>query len=86
MTLAHQDDRYFPEYTETVLKALKKESRPLIAFTDYYETREEKLVKENRLLKVKRLLLSPLGIRLFARSIWVRRRILGFGKPSAVHL
>ena len=47
-------------------------------------------MKENRLLKVKRLLLSPLGIRLFARSIWVRRRILGFGNaiccPSVTYV
>lgn len=90
VTLAHQDDRYFPEYTEKVLKALKKEDHPLIAFTDYYETREEKLVKENRLLRIKRLLLSPLGIRLFVRNIWVRRRILGFGNaiccPSVTYV
>ena len=67
VTLAHQDDRYYVNYTEDVLAAAKKCRHPLIIFTDYNELRNGKTVTTNRLLKVKRLLLTP------------RRRILSLG-------
>ena len=35
VTLAHQDDRYYPNYTEDVLAAAKRCRHPLIIFTDY---------------------------------------------------
>ena len=79
VTLAHQDDIYCREYTERMLEALNRCRHPLIAFTDYYELREGRTVKSNRLLKVKRLLLFPLKIRGFWGSRFVRRRVLSFG-------
>ena len=39
------------------------------------------MVKENTLLRVKRLMLLPLRIRSFQNSRFVRRRILSFGSP-----
>ena len=54
VTLAHQDDRYYVNYTEDVLAAAKKCRHPLIIFTDYNELRNGKTVTTNRLLKVKR--------------------------------
>ena len=62
VTLAHQDDRYYVNYTEDVLAAAKKCRHPLIIFTDYNELRNGKTVTTNRLLKVKRLLLTPLKL------------------------
>ncbi|MDO5424133.1 MAG: glycosyltransferase family A protein [Eubacteriales bacterium] len=79
VTLAHQDDLYFPDYTEQICRAAAKSRRPLIFFTDYYEIREGKTVRKNRLLQVKRLLLVPLRFRLLQKSPWVRRRVLSFG-------
>lgn len=79
VTLAHQDDRYYKNYTEDVLAALNTCSHPLIVFTDYHEIREKKIVSSNRLLKVKRLMLSPLRIHFLWKSRWTRRRILAFG-------
>lgn len=79
VTLAHQDDFYCENYLEEVLKNLNKSSRPLIAFTDYCELREKKVVERNRLLLVKRILLFPLRFSGFWSSIFVRRRILSLG-------
>lgn len=79
VTLAHQDDRYYVNYTEDVLAAAKKCRHPLIIFTDYNELRNGKTVTTNRLLKVKRLLLTPLKLTCFWKNRFVRRRILSIG-------
>ncbi len=79
LTIAHQDDVYFENYTETLEKLAKSAKKPLIFFTDYFELRNGELIKDNRLLKVKRLLLFPLGFKAFQNSIFVRRRILSLG-------
>lgn len=79
VTLAHQDDIYCRNYAENILAALNKCRHPLIAFTDYYELRDEKIVKKNKILTVKRILLCPLQIKIFWKSRWIRRRILSLG-------
>lgn len=79
ITLAHQDDIYLPEYTKIVIKYLKKEKRPLIAFSDYYELRDGRYVSESRLLQIKRLMLFPMRLKSFWRSRFIRRRILSMG-------
>lgn len=81
ITIAHQDDIYQKEYTETVMNELKRVKKPLIFFSDYFEIRDGKHVEKNRLLFIKRLMLIPLRIKLCQRSIWVRRRILSLGTP-----
>lgn len=90
VTLAHQDDFYEPDYTKNVLEALEKSENPMIAFTDYYEYRQNKKVHNNRNLNIKRLLLSPLKIRRFQKSIFIRRRILSLGNaiccPSVTYV
>ena len=79
VTLAHQDDRYYENYTEDVLAAAKICRHPLIVFTDYNELRNGKTVSSNRLLKIKRLLLTPLKWKAFWKSRFIRRRILSIG-------
>lgn len=79
VTLAHQDDIYCRDYTESILDALNKCAHPLIAFTDYCELRDGRTVKSNRLLRIKRILLFPLRIEYLWRSKFVRRRILSLG-------
>lgn len=81
VTLAHQDDIYFPEYVESMLRAINKTNDPLIYFSNYGELRSGKLVKDNRLLRVKRLLLLPLKCSTLASSRFVRRRCLSLGSP-----
>lgn len=79
VTLAHQDDRYYENYTRDTLEALNKCDHPLLSFTDYHELRGKETVTANRLLRVKRLMLSPLKLACFRKSRFVRRRILSFG-------
>lgn len=81
VTIAHQDDVYFPEYTEQMLGQMKKERRPLIWFSDYAEIRNGKIVRKNKLLQTKRLMLIPLRVRAFWKSRFIRRRVLSFGCP-----
>lgn len=79
VTLAHQDDVYLETYTEQILAALNQCEHPLIAFTDYYELRTEGIVRQNLLLRIKRLLLFPLKYKFFWKNKWIRRRILSLG-------
>ena len=79
VTIVHQDDIYGRHYLEAILRTADLCSYPLILFTDYDELRDGKIVRGNRLLRVKRLMLSPLKIKACWKSIWVRRRILSMG-------
>lgn len=58
-----------------------KVQKPLIAFCDYGEIRNDEKVIDRKMLKIKRFMLFPLRFRPFQRSKWVRRRILSFGNP-----
>ena len=78
-TIAHQDDLYEPEYTEWVVGELEKTKRPIIGFTDYYETRNGLKVTDSRFLHIKRLMLAPLKPKCFRGSRFVRRRSLSLG-------
>lgn len=81
VTIAHQDDVYLPEYLKNVLEGLNCAELPLIFFSNYMELREGKVVANNELLRIKRLMLSPLNFRPFWYSRFIRRRILSFGCP-----
>lgn len=79
VTIAHQDDIYEPEYVEQLLTLINSSEHPLIAFSDYGELRNGQKVYHNRLLRIKRILLSPLRIKKLRGSKFVRRRSLSFG-------
>ena len=79
VTITHQDDVYCEKYLETVLYMLQKAEKPLISFSDYGEIREAQLVTENKLLRIKKMMLFPLRYRIFWSSRFVRRRILSLG-------
>ena len=81
VTIAHQDDIYEPEYTEKMLKYINRAKSPIIYFSSYAEQRNTEKVFDNSLLKVKRIMLSPLKIKALWNSKFVRRRILSFGCP-----
>lgn len=80
-TIAHQDDVYEPAYSEKILAVFEGSKKALIAFSDYGELRDGKKVCGTQLLKIKRLMLSPLRIKAFKGSKFVRRRILSLGDP-----
>lgn len=80
-TVAHQDDIYEPTYTEEILHRMEHSKRPLIAFSDYAELRDGVKRHDIPMLKIKRLMLSPMKIGAFKGSRFVRRRILSMGDP-----
>ena len=79
ITIAHQDDVYFKDYAMKAVKMLEQSKKPLIYFSDYCEIRNGRRVIDNRLLRVKRILLFPLRGKLFKGSKFVRRRCLSLG-------
>lgn len=79
VTLAHQDDMYDSDYVKRVLEVLTCCKKPLIVFSDYCEIRNDRIEEKNKLLAVKRLMLSPLKCRWLWNSKGVRRRILAMG-------
>lgn len=81
VTITHQDDIYFDNYSKTIVDEYSKRQRPLILFSDYYEIRNGQLIKSNHLLRIKRLMLFPLRASYLESNIWIRRLILSFGSP-----
>lgn len=78
-TIAHQDDLYKPDYAKRVLENANICKHPLILFCDYSEVRNGIEVTDNRLLRIKRKLLTPLKNKKNWQSVFLRRRILSFG-------
>ena len=78
-TIAHQDDIYFESYSKRMVEELDKSEKPIIGFTDYYELRNGEYVKSDKNLRIKRILLSPLKLKKFRNSVFVRRRVLSMG-------
>lgn len=81
VTVAHQDDTYEPDYAATVVAAMDQYPNGIIAFTDYHEEHDTGIVRTNRNLKIKRLLLFPLRFPIFQNSRFIKRRILSLGNP-----
>lgn len=79
VTLAHQDDIYEKTYGETMVDAMEKTSDSLIGFSSYLEIRKGRVVPENNNLKIKKILLTPLGIS--RRSKLIKGRVLSLGNP-----
>ena len=80
-TIAHQDDIYCPDYTETMINNLKYIKKPILLFSDYGELRNGRKVAVNRNLRIKKLMLLPLRPGIARRSRLIRRFILSFGDP-----
>lgn len=81
VTIAHQDDIYEPDYTEQMLDFINRSKNPILYFSGYAELRNGEKVYNNSILKIKKLMLSPLKIKSFWKSKFIRRRILSLGCP-----
>lgn len=77
VTIAHQDDVYFKNYSHEIIRAMETNREPIIAFTDYREIREGKVVPQSKNLKIKEKILKPISG--FPMSKFVRRRVLSLG-------
>ena len=80
-TVAHQDDIYESSYSEKIIKTMEKQRNSIIAFSDYNELRKGKKIHNTNMLKIKRMMLSPLRCKKIWKSKFVRRRILSLGDP-----
>ncbi len=81
LTLCHQDDLYFPEYTRACVDSMEKNINSLIGFTNYYEIDDNKKMFVSANILVKRIIIkiffqSP-GI--FNKTI--KKMFLSFGNP-----
>lgn len=79
VTVAHQDDVYDYDYSYEVVKKYEETDDAIIIFTDYYEIKNNKKVYTNTNLKIKRILLTPLKIRINANKKWAKKAVLKFG-------
>ena len=79
VTVAHQDDLYDYEYSYEMVKMYEKYSDSSIVFPDYYEIRNGKKVYKNKLLKVKRILRTPLIFHKLCKRKFIKRLSIRFG-------
>lgn len=79
VTIAHQDDVYSPTYAREAVRTLSDNPNSLIYFTNYGELRNGECVEDNKLLRVKRLLLKPIKNQKKGDRRWRKRAILRFG-------
>ena len=79
VTIAHQDDVYFPEYAEEVLKAYEKAPDSLIVFTDQSDLVNGEFQAGRGYLRIKRLLLWPFFLKRSWRLKCVKRLTVCFG-------
>lgn len=80
-TITHQDDIYYKNYAKKLVGAYIKNPNMLIFFSDYHEIRNGMIVKNNKILSIKRFMLLPLRFDMLKNSKWVRRMVLSFGCP-----
>ncbi len=81
-TIAHQDDIYLPNFTETVLHSIKSKGKDvLIAFTNYQDLvgAEARGISLNHF--VKKILLFPFLFKHNIESVFLKKFILAFGDP-----
>lgn len=79
VTIAHQDDKYEPDYAEKIIDAYEKHPDALIIFTDYKEIKNGETIKKSKMLKIKRILLTPLKMN--NKIKFFKRIVLAFGNP-----
>ena len=79
VTIAHQDDVYFPQYVESMLEMMNLVKRPLIFFSDYGELRNGEPCDSNRILEIKRRLLMPLRKTSASSRRYAKRAAIAFG-------
>jgi len=60
VTVAHQDDVYNKNYLEEIIKEVKKDKEFIIAFGNYREIKNGKIIPLTKNLKIKKFLLSRL--------------------------
>lgn len=82
VTLAHQDDIYVPDYTESMLTAVSGQDRVLIAFSDYSQISGSGVASSSLVVAVKKIILmSFFPFRAVLKGTMSKRWVLSFGCP-----
>jgi len=81
VTLVHQDDIYEKNYLEEFLIYISNNNHIIIFFSNYYELRNNKIIKNNKLLYIKRIFCLPWRINFLRKSRFIARRIFMFCNP-----
>jgi len=81
VTVTNHDEVYAPEYAEKVMAAAEEAHQPIMVFTNYVELRDGEIVPTNTLLRVKRIMNTPLRPKWAQRSKFMRNRVLSLGDP-----
>ena len=76
VTIAHQDDLYDRNYTKEILKKYKSNKQATIIFTDNYEIRDDKKIKNSKKLFWIRYFLFPLRFKMFQNKKMFKLRSL----------
>jgi glycosyltransferase involved in cell wall biosynthesis len=77
VTIAHQDDIYNANYLEEIVNYLKEKKDFVIAFGDYREIKNKKIIPLTKNLKIKKLLQKPLIKH--GDKLWAKKFALKFG-------
>ena len=77
VTIAHQDDIYLSDYTRSIMELFDNYPQRWIAFSNYSEIRDRKVLNPNINLKIKDVLLAPL--RVFPKSRFAHWFSIAFG-------
>lgn len=80
--MAHQDDLLHEDFVKESLRGLNEAKNPIIAFTDYKEIHGTVLdKKDSKMVKIKRLLLTPVKGRILRGTKLGKFLCLCFGDP-----
>lgn len=79
VTLCHQDDVYLKDYAETILKIAHKYKKPLILFTNYYNYKNDVIIKKSKMLFIKRRINFILKFKIFNSKKFIKKRSLSLG-------
>lgn len=77
VTLAHQDDLYYDDYASLMISKLEKNKNSIIGFSKYSEIRQNEIIHNSKLLKIKNFMNYP--IKKFPKSKFIRNRVLSLG-------
>lgn len=78
VTVAHQDDYYFPDYSKNLTEKIREKPEAIFAFTDYRPMKNGKETVDINCI-IKKMIRSPMKNPKKAASIKWKRRILSLG-------
>lgn len=80
--LAHQDDLLHEQFVEKNLEELNKAKKPILAFSNYIEMHNDIVDKNpSMIVRIKRILVWPVCIPGFRRTMIAKRLLQCFGNP-----